>query len=199
MSDCGCDFEAENAVERKTLQWVLAINAIMFVLEMAFGLLAQSTGLIADSLDMFADATVYAISLYAVGKSGKAKLVSAKLSGVLQILLALAVVGDVIRRWVGESEPVSGLMMLFAVLALAANIACLRLLQRHRGGAVHMRASIIFSTSDVIANVGVFVSGFLVWLLESRYPDLIVGLAISIVVLRGGVQILTVTLKQGDG
>lgn len=178
--------QANNARERKTLQIVLGINALMFVVELGLGLVAQSTGLIADSLDMFADASVYAISLYAVGRSDSLQHRAATLSGVVQILLALLVLVDVLRRFVYGSEPVSMLMMSVGLAALIANAICLSLISKHRDGGVHMRASVIFSTNDVIANIGVIVSGALVWALGSRLPDLVIGLVIAAVVLRGG-------------
>jgi Co/Zn/Cd efflux system component len=193
MSGCNCAMAARDAKERTTLQLVLGINAFMFLFEATLGLLARSTGLIADSLDMFADAAVYAISLYAVGKSDALKSRAARLSGWAQISLALLVLTDVFRRWVYGSDPVSLLMMTVGLFALAANAACLYLIAAHRDGGIHMRASLIFSTNDVIANVGVILSGLLVWALGSRYPDLVVGLVIGIVVLRGGLQILKET------
>jgi len=199
MSDCGCEMEVCNALERKTLLRVLGINAFMFVFEMILGLLAQSTGLIADSLDMFADASVYAISLYAVGKSSELKAASAKLSGYAQILLALLVLADALRRFIFGSEPVSGFMMGVGAIALLANVTCLYLIAKHREGGVHMRASYIFSTNDVIANVGVILAGVLVWLLKSSYPDLVIGLVIAFVVLRGGFQILKEASEQSKG
>ena len=93
------------------------------------------------------------------------------------------------RFWFG-SEPESVLIMCVGAVALIANIYCLVLISRHRDAGVHMRASWIFSTNDVIANLGVIISGGLVWVLGSRYPDLIVGAIISIVVVRGGLKIL---------
>jgi len=162
----------------------------MFIFELVLGLIAESTGLIADSLDMFADASVYSISLYAVGKSAALKGNTAKLSGILQSILAFLVLFDVLRRFILGSEPVSALMMGVGVLALIANSICLALISKHRDGGVHMRASVIFSTNDVIANIGVIISGGLVWVLGSRYPDLIVGFIIAAVVLRGGIHIL---------
>ena len=97
---------------------------------------------------------------------------------------------EVLRRFVQGSEPVSGLIMAVGCLALIANVICLVLISRHRDGGIHMRASVIFSTNDVIANVGVILSGALVWALGSPYPDLVIGLIIALVVLRGGVRIL---------
>jgi Co/Zn/Cd efflux system component len=77
-----------------------------------------------------------------------------------------------------------------AALALAANATCLLALARHRGGGVHMQASWIFSTNDVIANVGVILAGALVSWTRSAIPDLVIGTIIGLVVLRGAVRIL---------
>lgn len=191
MSDCGCgDVKAASAAQRKTLGWLLAINALMFVLEFVTGLLAGSTALVADSLDMFADATVYSIALYAVGRSPAAKKRAAGLSGLFQIGLALLVLADVVRRFVLGSDPEPTWMVGIGLLALAANVACLLLIAKHRQGEVHMRASWIFSKNDVIANLGVIAAGFLVSMTGSRLPDLVIGLIVAAIVLRGGIAIL---------
>ncbi|WP_196157190.1 cation transporter [Reinekea sp. G2M2-21] len=190
MSDCGCGAEQAESLERKTLLVLLAINAFMFVTEFVLGWFAQSTGLIADSLDMLADATVYGLSLYAVGKGITKQVNAARLSGYLQILLGVGVLLEVLRRLLFGSEPQSTLIMVVGALALVANIVCLALISKHKDGGVHMRASWIFSTNDVIANIGVVVSGALVAVIGSRYPDLIVGTLISVVVIRGGLKIL---------
>ena len=190
MAGCGCEMEARNEQERRTLRIVLGINAVMFLFEIVLGWLAQSTGLIADSLDMLADALVYAISLYAVGRAEVLKDRAARLSGMLQMVLAVLVLVDVLRRFLYGSEPVSLLMMGVGAVALVANSICLVLIARHRDGGVHMRASLIFSANDVIANLGVIISGGLVWLLGSRYPDLFIGFVIAGLVMYGGIRIL---------
>jgi cation diffusion facilitator family transporter len=190
MAECGCELEETARLERRTLWALLSINAVMFVAEAACGWLADSTALLADSLDMLADASVYGLALYAVGRSRRLQVSAAGASGVLQILLGLGVLAGVLRRFLYGSDPVSVLMMATGVVALAANLSCLMLIARHREGGIHMRASWIFSTNDVIANLGVIVSGGLVLYSGSRYPDLVIGSVIALLVLRGGYQIL---------
>lgn len=182
--------EAKARLETGILKWLITINAVMFVIELTAGWLAQSTGLIADSLDMFADAAVYGVALYAVGRSVRTKLQAAHFSGWLQLLLALGVLTEVGRRFVFGSEPVSALMMGFGLVALAANVWCLLLIARHRHGGAHMKASWIFSANDVIANAGVILAGLLVAWTGSRYPDLVIGLIIGLIVLNGARRIL---------
>ena len=190
MSGCNCEFETKNREQSRILLILLGINAVMFVVEIAAGIISQSTALIADSLDMFADATVYGIGLYAVGRPLSAKITAAHLSGLFQILLGSLVAIDVFRRFVWGSEPVSLLMISVGLVALIANVICLKLISKHREGEVHMRASWVFSKNDVIANLGIIASGALVFALDSRYPDLCIGLVISIIVIRGGILIL---------
>ncbi|MGE3681034.1 MAG: cation transporter [Bdellovibrionales bacterium] len=186
----GSKDDASSTSESKVLWQLLAINGFMFVAEMTFGLYAQSAGLIADSLDMFADAAVYGLSLYAVGKAIQLKKRAARLSGYLQVLLALGALIEVLRRFAFGSNPEEYFMMGIAAVALAANALCLFLLSKHRDGEVHMKASWIFSTNDVIANMGVILAGALVWAFNANWPDLIVGLIIAAIVLRGGIRIL---------
>lgn len=190
MSGCNCGTEQADTLERKTLLALLSINAFMFVTELIAGLLAQSTGLIADSLDMLADAAVYGLSFYAVGKGVLHQAKAAQISGYLQVILGLGVLFEVVRRLLFGSEPQSALIISIGAVALAANIICLVLISKHRDGDVHMRASWIFSTNDVIANLGVIFSGVLVAVMGSRFPDLIVGTIISLIVIRGGINIL---------
>jgi Co/Zn/Cd efflux system component len=182
--------EISDQQESKVLKILLAINATMFLIEIIIGWLAESAGLIADSLDMFADATVYSLSLYAVGKAIHLKKRVAKISGYFQLVLAIGVLFEVFRRFIFGSNPEPPFMMGIASLALVANVSCLFLLFRHRKGGEHMRASWIFSTNDVIANLGVILAGGLVALFKSNIPDLIIGLIISIVVIRGAIKIL---------
>jgi Co/Zn/Cd efflux system component len=190
MSDCGCEIEIKNKEESRTLVLLLSINAIMFFVEITLGIISESTALIADSMDMLADAIVYGIGLYAVGKEVFVKIKAAHISGIFQIMLGVTVLFDIARRAILGSEPESFLMVVVGIVALMANIVCLRLISKHRNGEVHMRASWIFSKNDVIANLGVILGGVLVYLLDSRFPDLIIGLAISIIVIRGGIHII---------
>ena len=153
-------------------------------------LIAQSTGLIADSLDMFADAAVYGLALYAVGRAAALKMKAAHIAGWLQVVLALGALLEVGRRAVVGSEPASMLMMSIGLVALIANVTCLVLIAKKRDRGAHMTASYIFSANDVIANAGVIVAGVLVAWTGSSYPDLVIGAVIALIVLSGARRIL---------
>jgi len=192
LAGCGCsDIEIKDQSQRKVLYWLLGINLVMFVVEMGYGLLAQSTALIADSLDMLADATVYGIGIYVVGRAVRAKANAALVSGYCEIILGLLIFIDIVRRFFVGSEPTSMVIITVGSVALVANIICLKLIHSHKDGDVHMRASWIFSANDVIANAGVILSGVLVLWLDSRWPDLIVGIIIAVVILRGAKHIIS--------
>ncbi len=177
--------------ERKLLLAVLGINLGLFVIELVTGFIAHSMGLVADSLDMLADATVYGLSLLAVGGLIATKKKVARLSGVLQVALAIFGFMEVIRRFVGFGEtPAFEMMIGISILALIGNSASLYLLQRHRHGDVHMKASWIFTANDVLVNVGVIIAGVLVFIFDSKLPDLIIGTLTFALVTQAAYRIL---------
>jgi len=182
---------AEDRRQRKFLIAVLLINAGLFAVELAAGLIAGSLGLVADSLDMLADALVYGLSLYAVGRTAVHKRQVARLSGYLQLGLAVFGLVEVVRRVLGAGEePDYGLMIGISLLALAGNAASLLILARAASREVHMKASWIFTTNDVLANLGVIAAGVLVFVTGSKLPDLAVGGVVFCLVAYGAMRIL---------
>ncbi|MDR2018001.1 MAG: cation transporter [Syntrophobacterales bacterium] len=177
--------------ERRVLWQVLAINFLFFALEIFTGFIAGSMGLVADSLDMLADSVVYGLSLFAVGGTTSRKKKIAGAAGYFQFALALLGFTEVIRRFLGYGEtPDFHIMIIISILALAGNAICLYLLQKSRSREAHMQASMIFTSTDVIVNLGVITAGVLVYLTASRLPDLIVGTLVFLLVTRGAYRIL---------
>lgn len=182
----------EDPKSQRNLLWiVLAINFGFFALEMTTGLISGSMGLVADSLDMLADSAVDAISLFAVGAAAVRKSNIAKLAGYFQIILAALGFIEVIRRFLGiEEMPDFKTMIVVSILALIANGFCLVLLQKSKSKEAHMQATMIFTSNDVIINLGVIITGILVSWLGSNKPDLIIGIIVFAVVIRGAFKIL---------
>lgn len=172
---------------------MLAINFAFFVVEITTGLISRSMGLVADSLDMLADACVYGLSLFAVGGTAARKKGIARLAGYSQIALAVAGFVEVLRRFFGgEAAPDFWTMIAVSVLALVANAACSYLLQKSKSEEAHMQATMIFTSNDVVINLGVIAAGVLVNWVDSNKPDLIVGAIVFGVVMRGAVKILNI-------
>ena len=181
----------EHSRQRHVLWQVLAINLFFFAAEMIAGLIAGSMGLVADSLDMLADSIVYSLSLLAVGDSMGRKKKIAGVAGYFQAVLAILGFLEVIRRFIGYEPTPDFLMMIgVSVFALTGNAACLYLLQRSRSTEVHMQASMIFTSMDVIVNIGVIAAGMLVYLTRSKIPDLAVGTIVFVLLSRGAYRIL---------
>jgi len=185
------DIKVENNLQKKILLWVLLINFIFFILELSTGIFSKSMGLIADSLDMLADSIVYMLSLWAVGTSFIRKKKVAKLSGYFQLILASLGLLEVIRRFIGyELIPNYKMMIMVSLLALIANALSLYILQKAKSNEAHMRASMIFTSNDIIINLGVILAGILVMLTQSKFPDLIIGAIIFLIVVQGAFRIL---------
>ena len=188
----------QNTDKRKVLWSVLIINLVFFILEMGYGLVSKSMGLVADSLDMLADSFVYAISLIAVGKSLTHKKTVAKIAGYFQIILALIGFGEVIRRTIYSVEfPNYLTMIIISVLALVGNALCLYLLQKSKDkDEAHIKASLIFTSNDVVINLGVIVAGLMVYWLNSNMPDLIIGAIVFFIVSKGAIRILSLSKNK---
>lgn len=178
--------------QRKLLWTVLAINFGFFLIEMTTGLISQSMGLFADSLDMLADAFVYGLALFAVGSAATRKKKIAHIAGYLQIALAFLGFTEVLRRVFGAGElPHYATMIEISVLALLANTLCLYLLGKSKSKEEHhMKASVIFTSNDVIINLGVITAGLLVHWTRSNLPDLLIGTIVFLLVMRGALRIL---------
>ena len=188
----------QNTDQRKVLWSVLIINLVFFILEMGYGLVSKSMGLVADSLDMLADSFVYAISLIAVGKSLTHKKTVAKIAGYFQIILALIGFGEVIRRTIYSVEfPNYLTMIIISVLALVGNALCLYLLQKSKDkDEAHIKASLIFTSNDVVINLGVIVAGLMVYWFNSNMPDLIIGAIVFFIVSKGAIRILSLSKNK---
>jgi cation diffusion facilitator family transporter len=191
MSDCGCHHEAKSAQERRILTIALVLNAAMAVIGGVAGWMGQSTGLLADALDMLSDATAYAIGLVAIGRGARFKANAAWLSGSVLLVLGLGLLLEVGRRVFQGAEPLSGWMIGTACLSLVVNLTVLRLLAPLKSGEVHLRATWIFTRADVVANVGVIVAGILVLVLASPYPDYVIGTLIGLYVIKEALEILS--------
>ena len=193
MKHC-CDKEEDIAALKgahlKVLQAVLAINLIMFLVEMTAGWLSQSTSLLADSLDMLGDSLVYGFSLYVLNRSIAWQARASLLKGGIMLLFGVAVIVEAIFKVMNPIVPGADMMTWIGLLALAMNSICFALLWRHRDDNINLQSTWICSRNDLIANCGVLLAALLTAVLSSRWPDLIIGLLIAAVFLQSAVSLL---------
>lgn len=187
---------AGSAGQRRVLVIVLAINALMFLLEFSAGAIAGSAALLADSVDMMGDALVYGVSIYALERSHRWKAGAAMAKGVFILGFGIAVIADIIVKLQSGVPPSSTLMIAMGTLALAANFICLRLLWRFRSLDVNMASTFECSRNDVISNLGVLAAAAVVALTHSPWPDLIAGAIIATVFLRSALRVTRASWRE---
>ena len=194
MADCctnsACEIEKLRERQYGTLKLVLAINLVMFLVEMTAGILASSTALLADSLDMLGDSIVYGFSLYVVAKSDQWKAISAIIKGSIMALFGLFVLGQAAYKMIFPVVPVYEAIGIIGFLALIANGSCLLLLWKHKSEDINMKSVWICSRNDIIANSSVLVAALGVWLTQHQWPDIIIGIAIALLFLRSAFYVL---------
>lgn len=200
MADCcndkACEIDALRSRQSLTLKIVLAINAIMFAVELTAGLLGNSVSLVADSLDMLGDALVYGFSLYVVARGAAMKARAALFKGAIMAAFGLFVLGQAIYRIVYPQLPVFEAIGAIGLLALAANSICFYLLWRHRADDINMSSVWLCSRNDIIANISVLFAAAGVWLTQSGWPDIVIGLALAALFLRSALHVLRESIRE---
>ena len=199
MSGCcnqGCSVEHLYERQRGTLRIVLAINALMFLVIAAAAIHADSSALLADSLDNLGDALTYALSIYAVTRGAAVKARVALFKGVLILLAALAVAGQIVYRLFVPGIPVFELMGVFSLVGLAANSVCLFLLWRHRHEDVNMSSVWECSRNDIASNIAVFMAAGAVWFTGAGWPDIAVASALTWFLMRSAIRVISSAMAE---
>jgi Co/Zn/Cd efflux system component len=189
MDEC-CEVREIPREQRRTLQIVLLINAVMFLTESVAGVLAHSTALFADSLDMLGDAIVYGFSLYVIGRGIAWQARAALLKGLIMAAFGIGLLVQVAFKITRGVTPTVEVMGVVGTLAFAANLWCLALLWRRQGDDINMRSAWICSRNDVIGNAAVLVAAGAVAVTGSPWPDIVIGLLVASVFGRSAVQVV---------
>jgi len=181
---------------RRVLKAVLVLNAALFIGEATAGVVAQSTALLADSLDMLGDALVYGFSLYVLWRSAEWKAVAAGLKGIVMAVFGFGVLAEAgYKAWSGV-VPIAETMGLIGVLVLAGNATCFFLLYRHRSDDLNMRSTWLCSRNDIIANLSVLAAAAGVKVFAAGWPDVVVGAAIAALFLRSSLSVLREAFRE---
>jgi len=189
MDTC-CDVHPVPAGQRRVLQIVLAINITMFAVEFSAGLVAHSTALLADSVDMLGDAIVYGFSLYVISRGPIWQARAALLKGAIMAAFGTGIVIEVMAKLVRGVSPTAEVIGIVGGVALAANLSCLVLLWQRRADDINMRSAWLCSRNDVVANVGVLLAAAGVAITGSGWPDIIVGLLIAAMFGESAVRVI---------
>lgn len=187
---CGQELDHTDDKHRSILWIMLFINLGMFGLEFIYGFVANSTALLADSADMFADAFIYGVSLLAVGQDTSKKARVALVKGIIMISLAVVAFGEAFSKVFSTIVPSPATMTWVGMLALVANFTCAILLLKHKDDDINMKSTWICSRNDIVANLGILVAAGLVALTGNAIPDIVIGLIIAALLIKSSIGII---------
>ena len=195
---CGSEakFDGVSSDYKRRLWIVIALNAVMFVVEMTAGQLAQSQALQADALDFLGDALTYGISLAVIGASVRVRTLAALAKGVSLLAMGLFIFGSTVYRVFYSGVPEAGIMGVVGVMALLTNLASVMLLVRYKDGDANVRSVWLCSRNDAIGNVAVMVAALGVWGTATGWPDLIVAAIMAGLFLSSAWQIIRQSLDE---
>ena len=194
--DKACAVVALRERQGRTLRIVLAINVMLFLVELGAGIVASSTSLMADSLDSLGDALVYAFSLYVLFRSERWRAGAALLKGLIMMGFGLAIAGALVVRALAPVVPVAEMIGGFGLFALACNLTCLILLTRHRSDDINMKSVWLCSRNDIIANGGVLLAAGGVAATGSMWPDYIIGAIIAVIFLHSAFDVVSQAVRE---
>ncbi len=186
-----CELEKLTQRQSKVLWIVLAINAVMFGIEIVSGVLANSLALTGDSLDMLGDAIAYASSLYVINRGQQAQASSALLKGGIMFISAIVVFSRAVYQLSFNTTPTLEIMSSIGAVALCANLLCLFLLTRHRTDNINMSSVWLCSRNDIIANVSVLIAAGLVALTHSSLPDSAIGVLLAVIFAKSAGKVVS--------
>lgn len=195
---CGHDAKFEGVSEdyKRRLWIIIAINAVMFFVEMGAGRLAQSQALQADALDFLGDALTYGISLAVIGASIQARTNAALFKGISLLAVGLWVFGSTIHRLFYSGVPEADIMGWIGFLALVANLVSVMLLMKYKDGDANVRSVWLCSRNDAIGNVAVMLAALGVWGTATMWPDLLVAFIMAALFLSSAYQVVTQALEE---
>jgi cation diffusion facilitator family transporter len=194
--DKSCEITALRESHARVLWIVLAVTALMFVVEGSAGLLAHSTSLLADALDMLGDAMVYGFSLFVLARSLRWQAGAALAKGGFMFAFGVGVLAEALYKVAYPVVPDVGTMGAIGVIALLANLGCFLLLYRHRADNLNMSSTWLCSRNDLIANVGVLAAAGATHLSASRWPDILVGATIASLFLGSALRVLGQAVRE---
>ena len=195
-SACGSDLAKADPRWRRILWVALAVNALMFIVEMIAGATADSRALQADALDFLGDAANYAVSLAVVGSALAWRARAALMKSLVMLGFAAWVLGSAVVAFMNGTAPDGVMMGTIGGLALAANVGVALLLYRYRTGDANMRSVWICSRNDAIGNVAVMLAALGVLGTDSAWPDLIVATIMAALALTGGIQVFRQAMTE---
>lgn len=191
---CGChgnpQFDGVDPRYKRILWTVIALNGLMFIVEMVAGHLARSQALQADALDFLGDTLTYGISLAVIGQSIRVRSVAALAKGLSLTVMGVWVFGSTAYHVLIQGTPRAEMMGIVGVMAFAANVASVLLLMRYKDGDANVRSVWLCSRNDAIGNVAVMIAALGVWRTSTAWPDLAVAAIMASLFLFSSAQIL---------
>jgi Co/Zn/Cd efflux system component len=182
---------------RITVLLVAALNLGYFFVESGVALAIGSVSLMADSVDFLEDTAVNLLIFIALGWSMTARARVGKAMAFIILVPAAAAAWQAFSKFGDPVAPDPLSLTLTAGGAVVVNLAATLLLARfrHHGGSM-TRAAWLAARNDVIVNVAIIAMGILTAVLDSGWPDIILGLVIVVINVRAAREVWEVAEEE---
>lgn len=183
-------------VFRKALWIALAINLLMFAVEIVSGLRAGSVSLLADAIDFAGDAANYGITLTVLSMGLVWRSRAALVKGLSMLAFGMFVIARAGWAIYAGVVPEPLTMGVIGALALVANVIVALMLYAFREGDANMRSVWLCSRNDAVGNIAVMIAAAGVFGTGSGWPDFVVALIMAGLALSAGFSVVSQARRE---
>lgn len=180
----------------------LSLTGLIFVAELAGGLLTRSLALLSDAAHVFLDIFALALSYVAIRLTSlppndrhtygyhRLRVLAALANGATLLLIAFEIFREAIRRFSNPEPVLAGPMLAVAVVGLVVNLIVASVLRGHDHGDLNVRSAFLHVLGDALASVGVIIAGVVIVLTGWTVVDPLISLVIGVIILVGSGNVL---------
>jgi len=177
------------ACERNALIICFLINALMFGLELYYGILSHSVSLLSDSAHNIGDALILGSSIVVIGSAVKTKAKLALVKSIIMfafgIMALVYVLNNIMTGYVPDPHPITYV----GIFVLIGNIISAVILLYYRNKDINLKSAYICCRNDALSSVGIIIAGLLVMFTQSNIPDIVIGGGIALLICTSAIKI----------
>lgn len=200
--DCGHDHDpARQRPSKRPMKIVIVLTAVIFVAEVAGGLVSGSLALFSDALHMLEDITALLLALGAMIIAGRlptpsrtfgyhrVEIGAAFVNGIFLVVISLVIIAEALARFSAPRAIDTPVMGVVAVVGLFANLIAIRIL--HGSEDLNVRGAFLHILGDTLSSVAVIAAAIWIAFTGQTFIDPLLSIAIAVLILISSIPLLS--------
>lgn len=192
----------QRADHRKRLLLALGITSVVMVAEIVGSILTDSLALLADAGHMFTDAAGIVLAILALSFASRAatptrtfgyyrlEILAAVVNALLLFGVGVFILYEAWQRWSSPPEVHGGLMLVFALIGLVANVIGIRILHAGAQESLNVKGAYLEVLGDLFGSIAAIVAAILIAVFGWERADVVASVAVALLILPRTVLLL---------